>query len=371
MGRLYSWPIMGEERFLAERVTAVITGTGRFLPDNEITNAELFNECQPVRDAFDVDKARAAIKRVDLSADTDPAAVFDHWVRQVTGVETRRHLSPESGLTTEDMCADACRAALDAAGREATDMDMILVGSLTAADEVPNAACTVAERLGAPGLGGYVLNAACAGFVYGIGAAWSAIVSGMAERILVVSGDTLTRYINYSDLRTAAIFGDGAGAVVLERGSGDRGVLGPPSYGGEFDRGPLFMVGQGWELPDEPFPVLHMEGGPRILRAAITKMSSIATEALRRAGVDWSDVDIVIPHQANLRITQGLERALRLKRGRVIHNIMRYGNMSASTVAVTLDEVVRGMHGEVPDSATIVLTSVGGGYTTAAAVVRL
>jgi 3-oxoacyl-[acyl-carrier-protein] synthase-3 len=130
-------------------------------------------------------------------------------------------------------------------------------------------------------------------------------------------------------------------------------------------------VGQGWETEGEPNPKLHMIGGPRILRNAILTMAGAAERAVASADLDWDDVDIVIPHQANLRITQGLEKHLALARGRVIHNIGRYGNMSASTVGVTLDEVVRGMHGPVPEPATVVLTAIGGGYTTAAAVVRI
>ncbi len=140
---------------------------------------------------------------------------------------------------------------------------------------------------------------------------------------------------------------------------------------GEFARDPLFMVGQGWETEDEPFPRLHMDGGPRILRNAIVKMAEVGEAALDSAGLGWGDVDIVIPHQANLRITHGLEKQLELPKGRVIHNIEDYGNMSASTVALTLDEVLRGRHGEVPDPAIVVLTAIGGGYTMGAIVLRV
>lgn len=137
---------------------------------------------------------------------------------------------------------------------------------------------------------------------------------------------------------------------------------------GNYDRGPLYMIGQGWETEEEPNPRLHMIGGPRILRSAILTMASAAEEALGTAGLDWPDIDIVIPHQANLRITMGLEKQLPLDGGRVVHNIRDYGNMSASTVAVTLDEVLRGRHGPVPESANVVLTAIGGGYTVASAV---
>jgi 3-oxoacyl-[acyl-carrier-protein] synthase-3 len=229
----------------------------------------------------------------------------------------------------------------------------------------------VADLIGAPELGGYVLNAACAGFVYGLASAWAAIVAGIAENVLVASGDTLSRYVNYEDARTSVVFGDGAGAVVLTKTDGDLGMLGRPVMSGKFDRHPLYMIGQGWEAEDEPFPKLHMEGGPRILRNAINTMASAAAESLETANLGWEDVDLVIPHQANLRITMGLEKHLGPDGPRVIHNISEYGNMSASTVSVTLDEVIRGRHGDVPDPATMVLTAIGGGYTVAATTFRV
>ncbi len=129
-------------------------------------------------------------------------------------------------------------------------------------------------------------------------------------------------------------------------------------------------MGQGWETADESHPKLRMAGGPRILRRAIQNMVNIASRALESAGRGWDDVDLVIPHQANLRITKGIEKQLALQSGRVLHTIENYGNLSASTVAVTLDEALRGVHGPLPDPATIVLTSIGGGYTSAAAVIE-
>ena len=357
---------------MADGVTAVVTGTGSYLPRDTIDNFQLY-EMGTLRESFDVEQARAALREAEDVATLSGPAVFDRWARQVTGIETRRHLSRERGLTTEDMCAGAGLAALEDAGLRPSDIDILFVASLTASEEVPNAACTVAEKLGAPRLAGYSLNAACAGFVYGIGAGWSAIVSGMAERALVVAGDALTRLINYTDVRTAVVFADGAGAAVLERSADmSRGVLGPPAVSGEYARDPLHMVGHAWNDSSEP-PILHMEGGPSILRNAITQMAAIGEKALAKAGLRWADVDFVVPHQANMRITRGLEKRLKsqLGKGRVVHNISRYGNMSASTVAIALDEVVRGVHGPVPDPATVLVTSIGGGYTMAAAAIRV
>ena len=353
---------------MSSSVTARIVGTGSFLPETSVDNFDLY-AMDGLRSSFDIDRARSSIRVEDRSLSDEE--VFDRWARQVTGIRARRILAPDSGKTTEDMCAIAAGRALDDAGIAASDVDILYLASLTCSDAVPNGACTVADRIGAPQLGGFVFNAACAGFVYGLASGWSAIVSRMAETVLVVSGDTLSRFVDYSDVKTAVVFGDGAGAAVLTRTEGDRGMLGRPVMGGQFDRGPLYLVGQGWETESEPVPKLHMEGGPRILRNAINTMVSAGEASLESAGLGWSDVDVVIPHQANLRITMGIEKQLELDGGRVIHNIEDYGNMSASTVAVTLDEALRGRHGELAEPATIVLSAIGGGYTVAAATVRI
>lgn len=358
------------EGALAARVTAAVTGTGSYLPPDSIDNFQLL-AMGTLRESFDVAQARSALRGVEGANGLSTPEVFDQWAYQLTGIRSRRRIPPGSDLTTEDMCARAALAALEAAGREPDEIDQLYVATVSPSDEVPNSACTVATKIGNPRLGGFAINAACAGFVYGVGAAWSAIVSGMAERVLVVSGDALTRLVDYTDVRTAVLFGDGAGAVVLERSEADHGVLGPMAASGWFARDPLYLVGQSWRDDGDRVPILHMEGGPRIVRNAIVKMAEVGEQALEKAGLDWSHVDFVIPHQANARITQGLEQRLELPKGRVVHNIVDYGNMSASTVAVALDEVVCGKHGPVPDPATIVLTSIGGGYTMAAAVVRI
>lgn len=350
--------------------TARIAGSGRYVPDTRLDNFELF-ALDSIREDFDVERARAALRGVEDAHALAPEDVFDQWARQVTGIRERRVLAPESGLTTEDMCAQASLRALEAAEMEAGDLDLILVASLTENDTVPNPACTVASLIGVPQLGGYTINAACAGFVYGLATGWSSIKTGLARNVLVVSGDALTRIVDYSDTTTAVVFGDGAGAVILQPSETGDGMLGVPVYGGDFAREPLYLVGQGWETEEEPVSTLRMLGGPRILRNAIVAMADLADRALESADRTWAEVDVLIPHQANLRITKGLEKHVDLPNGRVIHNIEGYGNMSASTVPITLDEVLRGVHGELPDPALIVLTAIGGGYTTAAVAIEV
>ena len=350
-------------------VTARITGSGSFLPPTTLDNFELY-ELESIRSVFDVERARASLRGVDAVQDLTAAEVFDEWARQVTGIRERRVLAWDSDDTTERMCAEATRRALESAGTAGSDLDLLLVASLTGAEEVPNEACTIANMLGVPELGGFTMNVACAGFVYAVATANAFIRSGLAETVAVVSGEALSRITCYSDPKTAVLFGDGAGAVILTASTDGDGILGTPFLGASYNRDPLHMVGQGWEKEDGPGATLHMDGGPRILRRAIVNMTEIADQTLASAGRGWDDVDLVIPHQANLRITRGIEKQLNLSKGRVLHIIQRYGNMSASTVAVALDEALRGAHGPLPDPALIVLTAIGGGYTSAAAVIE-
>ena len=340
-----------------------IQGTGSFLPPTVLTNAQLF-ELDSIQAAFDIERARGSLRDEPDAGALEPMEVFDRWARQVTGIRERRVVGPHDDLTTEAMCAEASRRALERAGVAAEDVELILVASVTPADNVPNAACSVGDLLGVPGAGGFTLNGACTGFVHALAAAHGFIQSGTAEVVLAVAGDVLTRITDYGDPTTAVLFSDGAAAAVLTAGS-EPGILGPPFLSADYAREHLYIVGQGWETEAEPHPRLRMGGGPRVLRRAIQAMAKAADHALERAHLDWSSVDLVVPHQANLRITRGLENHLELSGGRVVHTIERYGNCSAATVGVALDEALRGRHGPLPDPARVVLTAVGGGYTTA------
>jgi 3-oxoacyl-[acyl-carrier-protein] synthase-3 len=346
-----------------------IAGSGSYLPDRRLDNFELY-DLPSIQAAFDVERARGSLKDMPDAGELPPPEVFDRWAVQVTGISERRVLPKDRSVTTEDMCAQASLRALEAAGMAASDLDLIYVACLTGSDSVPNPACTVAELIGAPALGGYTLNAACAGFIHALGTGYAVIRSGMGRNVLVVAGDALSHITDYGDPTTAVLFGDGAGATVLTPSEAGDGVVAAPVILGNYQRDPLFLLGQGWETEEDPDPKLRMGGGPRILRRAIGSMIRVAEEALERAGKGWDDVDVVVPHQANLRITKGMEKQLDEHDLRVVHNIQRYGNMSASTVPVAFDEVLRGKHGPLPDPATIVLTSIGGGYAISAAVVE-
>jgi 3-oxoacyl-[acyl-carrier-protein] synthase-3 len=336
-----------------------------------VDNFELF-EMDSIRRAFDVEAARGSLRGIESeeAADLGPAEVFDRWAVQVTGIRRRRILDPEEDRSAERMCAEASRVALADAGMDPTDIDFMVVASLTEQDIVPNAACTMGELLGIPRTPGYVLNAACAGFVYALASGYAYVVSGSARNVLVVSGDFLTGITDYDDPKTAVLFGDGAGAVVLTPEGGRGRLVAPPYTTADYSPQHLSLTGQAVMSDGDRIPKLGMGGGPNVLRNAIKSMVSVAERALERTDLGWADVDVVVPHQANRRITVGIERALNLSRGRVIDVIENYGNVSASTVPIALDEALRELHGPLRDPANIVLTAVGGGYTSAGAVIE-
>ncbi len=346
-----------------------VLGTGSCLPETVLTNEELF-QLPGIRTVFDAEHARASLRGVEDPSTLTEAEVFDRWAVQISGIRERRILSGDSGLTTEDLCATAAVRALEMADLEADAIDHIVVATITGSDEMPNPGCTIGNKIGAPSASAYTLNAACAGFAFAMAQAWASIRSGMVGTTLVVGGDVMSRITSYADPTTAVLFGDGAGAAILGAGRG-RMILGRPALGGSYARDPLWLVGQGWESSDEPDPKLHMMGGPSILRRAVNHMARMGAEALESSGRSWDDVDIVIPHQANERITSALSKKLNLDRGRIISTIAHYGNLSAGTVSVALDETLRGRRGPLPDQGTLVLTAVGGGYATGAIAVDL
>jgi len=351
---------------LEESPNARLAGSGKFLPPSRMDNVALF-EKEGIRANFDVERARLSLRDVEDPGSLSPVEVFDRWARQVTGIRERRIVTPEGGLSTEDLCVEASRRALDAAGMSSSDLDFIVVASVTAREDVPNMSCTVASSLGIPRVPGMTVNAACAGFVYALGVGTAYIRSGMCRNVLVVAGDALSRVTDYADPKTAILFADGAGAVVLTADGTEReGVRGDPYHESDYSPDHLYMRGGAWPVAGEPQPILHMGGGPHVLRQAIQAMQRMAEEALAGSGLGWDEVHYVVPHQANLRITKGLERHLPLgEEGRVVHTIRDYGNLSASTVGVALDEVLRGEHGPLPDPTHLLLTAVGGGYTSA------
>jgi 3-oxoacyl-[acyl-carrier-protein] synthase-3 len=350
---------------------AFVAGSGRYLPQNSVDNFELF-QMDSIRRAFDVEMARSSLRGIDPqeAAGLGASEVFDRWAVQVTGIRERRIMDPAVDRSAEWMCAEAGRAALVDAGMEASDLDLLVVASLTELEVVPNAACTVADLLGIPTTPGFVLNAACAGFIHALSTGHAFVAAGSARNVLVVSGDFLTGITDYSDPKTAVLFGDGAGAVVLTAEGGRGRLLAAPYTAADYSPKHLNLTGQAVMRAGDAIPKLSMGGGPNVLRNAIKTMVGVAERALERTDLGWADVDVLVPHQANRRITAGIEKALKLPKGRVIDVIETYGNASASTVPIALDEALKGMHGPLPQTANLVLTAVGGGYTSGAAVIE-
>lgn len=348
-----------------------VGGSGHYVPDRLVDNFELFDR-PGIREAFDSERARNSLRDVDPEAADrlSDAEVFDRWARQLTGISSRRVVPKDESITSEDLCAFAGRRALEHAGMDASDLDFVVVANLTAFEIVPNVAATLADRIGAPSVPGFVLNTACSGFIHALSAGYLQVAAGQSDNVLVVSGDALTRVTNYSDPKTAILFGDGAGAVVLTSTPARGQLLAGPVLGAEYSPDHLNLPGQGWGSNGDADNKVSMAGGANVLRHAIRTMREAGSSALDDAGITWGDIDVVVPHQANERITLGLEKALRLEKGRVIHAIDGLGNVSASTVPIILDRLLRGEHGELPDPARIVLTAVGGGYASGAAVLE-
>lgn len=348
-----------------------LSGTGHYVPECQVDNFTLF-ENPGIRGSFDCERARNSLRKFDPDAANtlSDAEVFDHWVRQLTGVIRRRIVPEDGSVSSEDLCAEASRRALAHAGIQADELDFLVVANLTALEIVPNSAATVGARIGAPSLPGFVLNSACSGFLHALSAGYLQVTTGQSDAVVVASGDALTRVTDYTDPTTAVLFGDGAGATVLTSRPGRGLVLAAPFLGAEYSADHLNLVGQGWGHDGNDNHKITMAGGAHVLRHAVRTMRVAASNALETSGLTWDDVDFVVPHQANERITVSLERALKLKKGRVIHAIEDIGNVSASTVPITLDRLLRGEFGSLPDRSRIVLTAVGGGYTSGAVVIE-
>ena len=348
-----------------------LAGTGHYLPTQVVTNAKLF-EMSSVRAAFDVEKARGALRGMEPEevAALDEVEVFDRWAIQLTGIAERRMLPDTPDASTEAMHVHAGNAAIEHSGIDRGGIDLLLAASLTAREDVPNAACTIAAGLDRPDLPGYVMNSACSGFLHALASAYAFVASGAADTVLVTVGDALTRITNWHDPKVSVLFGDGAGAAILTARPSAGRLLGAPVLAGEYSPDHLNITGLGWGDPLGPEHRLSMAGGANVLRQAIRTMQDVADRALERTPLEWDDIDVVVPHQANERITRGLEKSLQLSKGRVLHRIRKLGNLSASTVPIVLDELLRGEHGELQDPTRIVLTAVGGGYASGAAVLE-
>jgi 3-oxoacyl-[acyl-carrier-protein] synthase-3 len=322
---------------------AVITGWGYHVPTRVLTNHEL----------------------------EGMVGTTDEWIVERTGIRERRIVA--DGETTSSMATQAARQALERAGIAGRDLDTIIVGTTTPDYLLPTAAALVQEQLGAHRAGIFDIGAACAGFIYGLAVARGLIAAGTARRVLVIGAETISRYIDWTDRNTCVLFGDGAGAVIVEASTTGDGIRSTVLHGDGSKRAHLTVLGGGSKHPPTEASVrdrlhyIRMEGN-EVFKLAVPSMASAAEEALALAGLRCEDVDLLVPHQANLRIIDAVAKRLRLDRAKVFVNIEKYGNTSAASIPIALSEAVA--EGRVRQGDHLVFAAFGGGMTWGAAVVE-
>jgi 3-oxoacyl-[acyl-carrier-protein] synthase-3 len=292
------------------------------------------------------------------------------WIVQRTGIHERRHAP--AGQVTSDVAYEAAVRCLDAAGVSAREVDLILVATMTPDSPMPTTACLLQQRLGclAPAL---EMNAACAGFMYALVTAMQYVRSGCSRRALVVGADLMSRAVNPADKRTYPLFGDGGGAVLLGAGEDEQGLL-AYTLGSEGDRaGVLTQPAGGTREPISPEVLvagrqfIHMEGRA-VFKWAVRVLIDSSLDVLQHAGLGVHDVDLAVLHQANIRIIDAAVEDLGLPRDRVVVNLDRYGNTSAGSMPLALDEAAR--HGRIRPGDHILMSGFGGGLAWGTAIVK-
>ena len=325
---------------MSERIYARIAGTGSYLPDKVLTNDDL-------------------CKFVDTS---------DEWITARTGIR-ERHVAAE-GQTTGDLAFHAATRALEAAGVQASELDLIVLGTTTPDLIFPSTACLLQHRLGANGCPAFDVNAACSGFVYALTVADKFIRSGAAKTVLVVGAETLTRMLDWSDRGTCVLFGDGAGAVVLKADS-DTGILSTHLHADGGKKELLWNpvgVSVGFKPEEHNVGVKVLMTGNEVFKHAVKALDSVVEETLEANGLDRHDIDWLIPHQANLRIIEATAKRLDMPMERVVVTVDKHGNTSSGSVPLALDEAVRS--GRVKRGQLLLLEAFGGGFTWGSALVR-
>ena len=296
----------------------------------------------------------------------------DEWIRTRTGIENRYFADEET--CTSHLASRASIKALEAAGLKAEDIDMIIVATITPDMALPATACLVQEQIGATKASAFDLEAACSGFLYGMAVADQFIATGFYNHVLVIGAETLSRILDMEDRNTCVLFGDGAGAVVMGPSkNNEEGILsfelGADGSGGKF----LYMPAGGAKIPASKESVenrLHyvkMEGSD-VFKFAVRAMESSSIAAINKAGLKIEDVNYMVPHQANIRIIQSAAKKLNLPMDQVKVNLNKYGNMSAASIPVALDEAVR--ENKIKAGDNVVMVGFGGGLTWASCVIK-
>ncbi|AIJ45238.1 beta-ketoacyl-ACP synthase III [Comamonas testosteroni] len=322
---------------------ARIIGTGSYLPPRRLTNNDL--------------AAELAQRGLETS---------DEWIVERTGIRARHFAEPD--VTSSDLALEASRKAIEAAGIEASDIDLIIVATSTPDMVFPSTAAILQHKLGiSNGCPAFDVQAVCSGFVYALTVADSMIQSGAAKRVLVVGSEVFSRILDFNDRTTCVLFGDGAGAVVLEA-SDEPGILSTELHADGSHVGILCVPGNvsgGNVLGD---PLLKMDG-QAVFKLAVSVLDKAARSVLEKAGLTDADIDWLIPHQANIRIMQSTARKLKLSMDKVVVTVDQHGNTSAASIPLALDHGVRS--GQVKKGQTVLLEGVGGGFTWGAVLLKM
>ena len=319
-----------------------ITGTGSFLPPKRVSNDAL--------------AAQLAVDGIETS---------DQWIVERTGIRARHFAEPDVG--SSDLAVAAARRALEAADVDAASIDLIIVATSTPDMVFPSTACLVQQKLGVAGCAAFDLQAVCSGFVYALTVADSMIRTGAASKALVIGAEVFSRILDFKDRGTCVLFGDGAGAVVLEA-SETPGILASELHADGRYVDILCVPGHvsgGRILGD---PLLKMDG-PAVFKLAVGVLYDVAKSVLEKAGRIDADVDWLIPHQANIRILQSTAKRLKLPIEKLIVTVDQHGNTSAASIPLALDESVRS--GKIKPGDTVLLEGVGGGFTWGAVLLDL
>ena len=326
------------------RVRAKISSVGAYVPPRLLTNADLE-------------------KMVETN---------DQWITERTGIR-ERHLV-DKGVATSDLAAEAARECLAKRGIEASELDAILIATVTPDMLFPATACLVQEKIGAKGAWGFDLSAACSGFIYALQVGAKLVESGAHKKVMVVGADVMSSILDYTDRSTCILFGDGAGAVLLEPcGEGEIGLV---DFEHEIDGSgaqSLYMPGGGSLHPPTAETVaakmhfVHQEGGA-VYKVAVRKMAELSETLLNRNGLTASDIDLFIPHQANKRIILATAERLGVPEEKIVINIGEYGNTTAATIPLAMHTALE--QERLKKGMTVLLASFGGGYTVGATLLR-
>lgn len=328
---------------MAHRIAAKITGVGGYVPPKVLTNA-------------DMEKL---------------VATNDEWIRSRTGIRERHVV--ENGMATSHLATEAAKILLKYTGADPAEIDLIIVASVTPDMMFPATACLVQDRIGAKKAWGFDLSAACSGFAYALTVGAQFVGSGTHKRVMVIGSDTMSSILDYKDRATCVLFGDGAGAVLLEPAKDGEGILDfchdVDGSGGQY----LYMPGGGSLNPtthktvDDNMHVVHQEGS-QVFKYAVRRMAEMAAGLLEANGFTSKDLALVVPHQANLRIIRAMQERLGVDDSKVMVNIDRFGNTTAGTIPLGLCDAAE--HGRLRKGDLVLLVAVGAGYTSGSMLLR-